>query len=61
MVPQDFVTDCKLVLWSCAKAFYSFESLRAGYFLIFFPPSPYSLISDLFWLLDIAYEGITST
>ena len=28
----------KLVLCSCAKAFYSFESLRAGYFLTFFPP-----------------------
>jgi hypothetical protein len=28
----------KLVLYSCAKAFYSFESLRAGCFLTFFPP-----------------------
>jgi hypothetical protein len=29
-----------LVLWSCAKAFYSFESLCAGSFLTFFPPPP---------------------
>jgi hypothetical protein len=26
----------KLALWSCAKAFYSFEPLRAGCFLTFF-------------------------
>ena len=42
----------KLVLYSCAKAFYNFESLLTGCFLTFFPPLS-SLTSDLFWLLDL--------
>jgi hypothetical protein len=51
-VPTRGPRRLKLILWSCAKAFCNFESQRAGCFLTFFSPSPHSLTSDLFWLLD---------